>query len=403
MNEVFHQVGYIINAYLPTQYEILHPSHVLNVTTPDVMDLHFLPTYKYVKKLILPHFRGNLEQLIPCTQLEYLRMSSFQGDIYPLVECRNLHTLKSDWPLLDISPLIHYYSLRVVNLTLIHGMKDPLQYCIHLEAITIHSFNGSIASLAKCSNLQKLNLPEFNGDISPLSNCRNLRSIRLNKFTGTDIQPLSICTDLEELYMMRFTGSTLPLYKCKQLQVIHMPMCRFDRSTFECINLKSIQVREFQCQLFHLQHLQTIEIRDFDGALRPFRECKNLRKLLLPSCKARLRYDDPKSLHMLSNCKDLECISMGSIVDYVTPFSVYTLSSCQSIKWIYLGVSDNPCITVQLYLQLFKHIEIAIVKSLNGSHILYDLSDGQISHESCLEEWIYINLEDELLFRSLYD
>ncbi len=138
MQDIFDQVGYIINQYVPELYkfEMFREKHIIYIIDEDSKKAQGFEKYINLKYLVMDVFEGDLSPFALCPLLE-IQMRCWDGDLTPLANC-------------------------------------PLQ------KIDMSSFNGDLTPLSNCP-LEKLDLFTFCGDYTPIMKCP------LNKmfFSGT--------------------------------------------------------------------------------------------------------------------------------------------------------------------------------------------------------------------------
>src|SRR6185437_7569332 len=80
------------------------------------------------------------------------------------------------------------------------GGLEPLSICTNLQIIKMNSFDGSLVPLGHCQEIQIIEMNRFNGDLGPLRACTKLLEIQMNSFNG-NLDPLKGCFNLRMIKM----------------------------------------------------------------------------------------------------------------------------------------------------------------------------------------------------------
>jgi hypothetical protein len=148
VHDVFAQVGYIINQFVPELYWVpwIPDSHVLSVITTEKYNIKFIERYKNLKILIAPNFVG---RLCPLREL-YVR---------EIVVCK----IKGDISFLAGKP--------IEKITTVHFQSNPktLENC-PIRYLDIEFYEGSLNFLSKCP-LEHISMSTYYGELSPISRC----------------------------------------------------------------------------------------------------------------------------------------------------------------------------------------------------------------------------------------
>ena len=148
IRDVFDQVGYIINQYVPELYKfyLFKGTHIISIIDEDSKHAQGFEKYTNLKYLVMDSFEGNLSPFAHCPLLE-IRMLSFNGDLSPLGDC----------------------PLQKINIYYFKGNLSPLKKCPLVE-IFLASFDGDLTPLRKCP-IQTAILYSFRGDLTPIIMC----------------------------------------------------------------------------------------------------------------------------------------------------------------------------------------------------------------------------------------
>ena len=146
--DVFAQVGYIINQFVPELYWIpwIPDSHVLSVVTAEKYNIKFVERYKNLKILIAPNFVG---KLYPLRGLLVREIVVFR--------------IRGDISFLSRKP--------VEKITAVHFQSNPniLENC-PIRYLDIEFYEGSLNFLSKCP-LEYISMGTYYGELSPLLKC----------------------------------------------------------------------------------------------------------------------------------------------------------------------------------------------------------------------------------------
>lgn len=233
--DVFIQVGSIINEYLPhlgewmLLEELLYPKHFISFMS---VGLRFIPPmyhniktleveierpelltsidllYPSLNSLTLHNFRiGDLTPLGKLVNLNYLCISCYiTGNITPLGNLKQLNIL--DLPSYvggDLTPLENISdSIKIINLPVFHSRNIDALGSLHgLEELYLDNVDYTdLSFLENLSNLKVLNMASFDGyQIESIGKLKSLTSLDLSYFNGVSIDPLEHLPKLKTLYL----------------------------------------------------------------------------------------------------------------------------------------------------------------------------------------------------------
>lgn len=358
INNVFNQVGSIINEYAPEHFnhDLFNERSILNITTSHAVDIDRDKEYKNLKELITLDIAGlnnsykflpnvekiyigiasSIKPLLSCTKLKHITLRKFTGvnihglerltlleefritngfspiSLKPLTKCPNLTTISVD-NLRDISYFSECKNLRSITMNCYRGSLEPLQYCTKLKYLSIPRVRDGITPLKFCTNLVTLILQYYTGDLSPLSHCVNIEALYLCKCQSEDLTPLSELKKLRCLSLSSFVGDLTPLAGLKSLSVLFLDS--FENSIEDSIK-----------PLAELSNLQYLSLKSYDGRIN---HLSNLTSLTYINLDSYNRFC--KSITALSGLIDLREVHLNSFDGDITP-----LLSCTNIKQLYL-------------------------------------------------------------------
>lgn len=328
IQNMFNQVGTIINAYAPEHFQIefLAKKDVFHIKSNESLDELKWKSYKNVKTIFAPNAIDVDLTKCPSVVKVYVHscLNNQLGGLLQLEELRIkviscIETLKTSTRLRSIYFGTYddrtdmfglFQELESLVLPQLSGHKvwchegEILKYvsmCKKLKVLELVSFNPGdktnytqLECLSKCEKLELLNLRSYrnhtNKDVlKPLSSLSNLKLLNLFNFTSYHydvLTPLAACISLERLILsnLQINDNNLvlgALKECKNLESL-------DLQRFVSTNPKALVPLQWTTQL-KLLNLHSFTNTNKE-ALKPLAFCKDLDRLDIGSYTGNLSY-----------------------------------------------------------------------------------------------------------------
>lgn len=331
MDEVFHQVGCVINEYVPNLYNCdLFPfSSLLSISVnkyeykADRVSCGMLAN---VRKLSMWADSYCMKDIDVCTKLVELEIRG-RGKIPDHASyCKRKRDYNYEESVYDEEcwdegcGFSNCKNLKYLLITKATVSLDSLVCCTNLEELTIDSYSrGQISALSSCKKLRSLVLGEFTGDLSPISqltelehvvlpcygtrsfhcpstlvpfkNLVNLKTLSLNLSSDNiDLSPLAGLVNLVSLNIGMRSGNISPLLGLVNLSELNMSnyfgdlkdLCSLGNLRYLTIGCNSDIVLE---QISRISNLQILMISKYGGdKIELLNNLVHLKHLTLKSC-----------------------------------------------------------------------------------------------------------------------
>ena len=409
MNDVFRQVGYIINEYVPDLYnsELFPFDQVLNIVDSDDLfteemlskyinirslrmsflsnDISGIQKLKSLKNVDLPMYTGCLESLIGL-DLQSLSLKSWERDLLPLISMTNLRVLRLDNykgnSLIDLKGmnlkvlkmpkfngiLVQFspYAIRELVLPSFTGDLIPLRGSLskNMDKVYLDSYQGSL-SVFFGINIIKMKLYKWRGDFSYIRAEKGveflfplresiIKKLYLPCYRGKSIDSLKNMKKLELLNLNSYTGSLLPLKNLKSLRSLYIS--QFDRDISPLKHLSSLSILHIskftgkysmETNISPLKHLTSLKTLDINSYTGDISPLKHLTSLKT--------LDIDSYTGDISPLKDISLTSV-SMLSYMEKFHL-TYDNDERLEFISMDEKDRKKLEYNLIISYSYDIE----------------------------------------------